>query len=70
MPADWWRPINPGWWLLWALERAVARCPQATHRLTLDGRSIAGYVPHAPSGAVVVHQADAERCATQYRELS
>jgi hypothetical protein len=67
MPADWWRPINPGWWLLWALERAVARRPHATHRLTLDGVSIAGFVPSAPSGERVTLEADPERCATRYR---
>lgn len=67
MPTDWWRPINPGWWLLWALERAVARRPSATHRLVLDGVTIAGYVPRAPGGEIVRLHADADRCAAQYR---
>ncbi|MCU0970421.1 MAG: hypothetical protein MUF57_01175 [Gammaproteobacteria bacterium] len=67
LPADWFVTRNPGWWLLWAMERERSAHPGATVRVRLEDVTVCGFVPDGPSGEVRVLEGDPARCAAQYR---
>jgi hypothetical protein len=59
MPNGFWEPLNPGWFLQWAVEDEVRKNPNRNVTVYAGSRAICGYVVSNPSGEkIVLHAKD------------